>query len=46
LSMGSLVVVIQAKTSPIPKGEKFRQLVSPPCITTFNYNQKGVEGWF
>src|ERR1700685_224248 len=101
-----MVVEIQAKTSPIPEGKKFRQLFSPPlyhhfqlqserrggsvldqfdalnppvssvllynrwllrykqkhlqfprvknsasffhppCITTFNYNQKGVEGRF
>jgi hypothetical protein len=43
--MGSLVVVIQTKMSPIPEGEKFRQLVSPSSITTFNYNQKSVGGW-
>jgi hypothetical protein len=41
-----MVVEVQAKTSPISEGEKFRQLVSLPSITTFNYNQKGVEGWF
>jgi hypothetical protein len=28
--MGSLVVEIQAKTSPISEGEIFRQLFAPP----------------
>jgi hypothetical protein len=41
-----LVVEVQAKTSPISEGEKFRQLVSPPSITTFNYNENSVEGQF
>jgi hypothetical protein len=41
-----LVAEPQAKTSPISEGEKFRQLFSNPSITTFNYNQKGVESLF
>jgi hypothetical protein len=41
--MGPLLVVVQAKIFPISEDENFRQLFSPPSITTFNYNQNSVE---
>src|SRR5271155_2846476 len=46
LSMEPLDVEVEAKAGPISESEKFRQLFSPPSITTFNYNQNSVECWF
>jgi len=46
LSVGLLVVDVQAKSGPLSESEKFRQLFSSSSTTTFNYSQNALEGWF